>query len=529
MSKFKLNPVVAAVCLLSGLSTPAFAKASADEQNVDKLMQKINSRTASLEKEVSQLKAQLTHLKKMKQAAPRPVAAAAPAQVNGVPVAGTAPATTVPILVGSPHLEAIRILELGATPVISSPYIGVRSEFNASDLIINIPSYNQDVQLLEQRQKLDNKFIEKCLPPPAKPLVEISGKVEGQMLTARGYTAHQTSDINLSAAEVDVTTHLNPWVIGFISIVYENIPPTSQYTAAVSQVRSSNSRFFLDKGFVTVGNLNTTPFYGTLGQRNVPFGQYPSYMISSPLTQFLGQTKARSLLLGYQHQAPSGVYASAYTFRGETRVNPTSNINQVGGTAGFDYVCGKVSSNFGADVIANITDSTTMQNTGIVSGAGFRGFGMNSSTERLEKRIPGVDVHENLNVGPFNFLAEYTGAVARFTAADLSFNGEGARPRAFHLEGAYKFAAWHRPTYAALGYDETREALALSLPRNRWIAAVGTSFWRNTIASLEFHYDKNYDSTDTAAGLATGVQPSPVTVPLGRNSNTVTFQFGAYF
>ena len=78
-------------------------------------------------------------------------------------------------------------------------------------------------------------------------------------------------------------------------MTYENIPGTSPR-------RISNSRVFLDRGFIIIGNFNRSPIYGSLGQMYVPFGRYGSNMISLPLTYFIGKTKARAISVGLAPQ-----------------------------------------------------------------------------------------------------------------------------------------------------------------------------------------------------------------------------------
>ena len=143
--------------------------------------------------------------------------------------------------------------------------------------------------------------------PGEFPLLMLSGKVEGQGIYQTLYHGGHASKFDLSAAEVDVIPVLNRWANGFIGIKYDNTPP------AVGPV-VSNSRVFVDRAFLTVGNLSCFPVYATLGQTYVPFGTYSSNFIAAPLTQLMFQTKGRALILGYENPNGQGIYGQVYGY-----------------------------------------------------------------------------------------------------------------------------------------------------------------------------------------------------------------------
>lgn len=503
MFKTKLTPIVTAICLMGGLSGQAYAETPANnDANTEQLIKKINIRTAQLESEVKKLRAQLVALKKKEKADTVKQATAT---------------KTLAKEVNNNTKSKTSFLELGATPVISSPYVGVRSLYDGSDLIVNIPTYNQDLQLLVQQQKLHQEFKKHGLKVPATALIELSGKIEGQVIGARNTNETRSTDVDLSGTELDVTGHFTPWLTGFIALSYDNNAPNAASVAGSTVTRTDNSRIYLNKAWMTIGNLDRSPFYLTIGQR-YHFGQYSSFMVSSPLTQLLTRIKARSLLLGYQHPGQSGIYSTVYTFKGDSNVG-NSNINQLGATLGYQFANNGFSADFGVDVVNNIADAQGMQNTGYNN----IGFGSSAAFEKLVHRVPGAAIHGKFSVGQFAMTAEYTGATRRFDASNLSFNRLGAKPQAFNVEGAYMFKIMNKPANIALGYAQTKDALALNLPQRRFIAAFNTSIWKDTIASLEFKRDKTYSVDDVAS-----LQTFPL-VSTGGFSNTVTAQFGVYF
>ena len=389
-----------------------------------------------------------------------------------------------------------------ATESISiAPYYGIISES-----IVNTSSYNQDFKLLQQKQLLENNAIPNGQASPPTPLIQLSGRIEGQVNAA----SHNNSDINLSGAELDIATQITPWSTGLIAINYDH--------TATSPQRSNNSRLSVDRAFITLGDFNHSPLYATIGQRYVPFGQYHTFMVNGPLTQTLGLTKARSLLLGL---APiQGVYANLYAFKGDSLFNQDINsINQWGAILGYSVNNNYLQSDFGVDWIRHIADSQGMQATG---GQGFSGFAANSNTEILHHPVPGINLHGRITIQPFTVIAEYTGATTEFNKNNLSYQQRGARPSAFNIEGAYSFEVLNKPSTLSIGYGQSHEALALNLPKQRYNAALNIAWWKNTITSIGWQHDKAYYSTDLGTGQGITVQPA-------KSTHTIISKLGIYF
>ncbi|CAM4418196.1 MAG: hypothetical protein LEGION0398_MBIBDBAK_00362 [Legionellaceae bacterium] len=509
MSTFKLTSVVAAICLAGGVTNHAFAENSTVSQDKTvQLIKKINTRTVELENEVKKLRKQLTELKKTEKA-----------NLDKQSKENTSIQNKVKAIKHS----KTSLLELGATPVISSPYIGVRSQFDGSDLIVNIPTYNQDAQLLIQQSKMLKTFDKKGMTVPETPMLEISGKIEGQVLGHRDFNGARSSDADLSGSEIDLTGHFAPWLTAFTALSYDNNAPNAGSVVGPTQTRTDNSRIYLDKAFVTFGNLSRTPFYATIGQR-YHFGQYSSFMLSSPLTKSLARIKARSLLVGYQHQTKNGLYSTLYVFKGDTNVG-NNHINQFGGTIGYECGNKNIKTDIGLDLVNNIADAQGMQNTGNKESNGlYRGFAYSSDFERLVKRVPGAALHAKFGFGNYSIIGEYVTALKEFDQSNLSYNGLGAKPSAFNMESAYMFNLMNKPANIAIGYGQTKNSLALDLPRSRLVTAFNVSLLKDTIFSLEYKRDKNYNTTDISS-----FQTLDSIVSMGGFTNTVTAQFGIYF
>ncbi|BBB15841.1 uncharacterized protein RVIR1_13960 [Candidatus Rickettsiella viridis] len=505
--KYKLTALAASVCWLGLQGNVALA---ADQTtNNDQLVRKLAARTQALESQIQHLQGQVATLKK-KPSQRRVAGQPQPLQQPDVKV------------IADPN-HPVFIL---GTPVVSSPYIGINSEYNASDLVVNQPYVNEDLYLLQQRKQLWNYLHPEGNHPWSNtPIINLSGKVEAQVIHADDFGGNfhngSINDIDLTGIELDTEILVNKWVTGLIAFVYDNSPPST------SPRRIDNSNVFLERGFLTVGNLAEFPVYGTIGQFYMPFGQYSSAMISDPFTKTLGRTKARAISIGFSKElnAENNLNLAAFVFRGPTRTSIGNNgLHNYGANVDYTFKKPKWSLDLAGSYIRSIADAVGMQHNGNSGNNTFNGFATNDGTEVLNP-VGGLDGRGTLSVGPVSLTAEYVTAASTFSASTLSFNQKGAKPSAFHTEVAYKFAAWDKPSAFIVGYDHSKDALALLIPQKRYSATASTSIWKDTIESIEFRHDIDYKTTDVATG-STGLNPITGT---GNSGNTVTFQIGLYF
>lgn len=403
---------------------------------------------------------------------------------------------------------------IAGMPVVTSPYLGERPAFDGSDLIVNISSINQDVRLLMQRYAFMSEFEKLGYPAPNSPIIALSGKVEPIATTAKPFKGNRAWDDDLGSAELDVAAVINPWVEGYFSFSYDSTPP------GIGGQRLSNSVVRLNKGFINIGNLAKTPVYFTVGQLYAPFGRYSSSMISAPVTLLLSRTRARTAILGFKQLGPSAFYGAIYGFRSDTTVGDRG----VGGVNfGYDFDGPRARGEIGASFISSIDDAGGMQLTG-GSGGRFKGFGFNTANEAV-KKVPAVDVHANFNVDALAIIGEWVGVTSAFRRGDLSFNRRGAKPQAANIEGAYTFMVSNKPASVGLGYGWTKDGLALRLPEHRIDAVFNISIWRDTVESIEYRHDIDYDVGNRASGKNSTTRNRGT----GRTADTVSAQIGLYF
>lgn len=408
---------------------------------------------------------------------------------------------------------------IAGTPVVTSPYLGARPAFDGSDYIVNISSINRDIRLMQQRRRLYRAYQDIGYPVPNMPIIALSGKSEPIALWSQPYEGSGTGDLNLGSTELDVAAALNQNVEAFIGIAYDSAPPP------IGGQRTGNSRFELNLGFINIGNLDATPFYFSAGQLFAPFGRYTSSMLTSPLPLLLGRTKTRPFILGYKTQDGSGPYAAAYAFRSDT----TKGRSGVGGiNLGYALETGDTIADYGFGLIGNIANSQSMQINGAPQGF-FGGFASQTNGTENVGSVPGLDIHGAISIDRYNFTAEWVTANRAFAADALSFNGLGAKPSAGQVEASVTFKAFSKPASFGLGYQWSREALALNLPIQSYVAAFNISLWKDTVETLEFRHDIDYGVNNFANGAAPEGVVNTNIPGTGRSSDGVLAQIGLYF
>lgn len=432
----------------------------------------------------------------------------------------------------------------GQSFVSSGPYIGIPLEFSGSNLIVNSPNVNEDIALLKIRKNIAQRLSDLLRPQDTSGShVLLSGLVESQgIYRAAGGGEHNTSDIDLTTVNFDAYI-LGPssWTSGLIEFSYDNNIGTETGSFS-SNDRMFNSRVYVNKAFVVLGNFQQSPFYSSFGQMYVPFGVYSTTMVSSPLTKILGRTQARALVVGYQQQSTNSLNVSGYVFRGPSHVGDKHRVNNGGLNIDYRFQMNSVNADMGVGMIANLADSQGMQFTGNNNNNPplFGGFGgptetftnssgvveqINTGNEELEHRVPAINLHALLGIGDnTQLIGEFVGATTSFSPEDMTYDGDGAKPYAWSIEVVRNLPRFKKPTSLSIGYQRSQEALAIGLPKIRYSAVINTSYWKSTLQSLEFRHDINYGDDATSSG-------SGVTGPSGggHSVNMVTFQFDYYF
>ena len=424
-----------------------------------------------------------------------------------------------------PRLE--RFVNSGVT-VTTTPFIGTFSQQGSASILYNLPSINEDLVLLQQRELLYKHLKEHDLTL-THPVIGISGALEASATHSSSYSLDPRAgngSVNLSTAELDVATLINQWATAYFSLDYDSSPVSSGS-------RAENSKLYLKRGFLTIGDLSRTPFYVTAGQMYAPFGLYRSTMLTTPVTKSMGRVLQRMMLVGYDDGDFAG---SLYGYHSSLSGKNTVPFNEGGINLLLKHQFKDLKIRVSVGAITNMADSQGMMGNGLSSTAyndsniaQFTGFS-SLGTETLSHSVPGLAFDFLADWPHWSVIAGYVGTVGNFSASDLTFNGQGASPKAAHLELDYIWRWYHKPITVGLSYGHTWQALGLNLPENSISLIVNTSPWKNIAVGVEYRHRINYSSGTTAIGLTSdGTLAGVEDVSSGGTQDGVTLQVGVYF
>ena len=135
--------------------------------------------------------------------------------------------------------------------------------------------------------------------------------------------------------------------------------------------------------------------------------------------------------------------------------------------------------------IHNLADSSTLAD-----------FLSESGHDTIRDYVGGFTGSCEITLGAVALIGEYVTALDDFAVNEVDFAGQGAAPSAWNVELSYTTELGGRETMFAVGYQGTDEALALGLPRARFLWAAGVNIFAETTLILEYYHDQDYDFTD---------------------------------
>jgi len=411
-----------------------------------------------------------------------------------------------------------QIVDYFGTFVTSSPFPGVRATFEGTELMSSLSNVNKDLELLLELQEAMIYLNEKHLPYPEHPRIFLSGQIEMTGIAQKNATGHPTSDIDLTDTHLDFLIVVAPWIYGYVGLEYDN-----SLDPSFNEDRIQNSRIHGESIFVTIGDFTNCPWYLTLGQTYIPFGQYTTYdAIHNPLTKVLFRTLNRTLQLGFFNKT---LQFAAYVFKGASHADSGNNINNYGINLGCHFDIKKFDAKIAIGVIRNIADSLGMQAV----------FGDLFNSENLHYVVPGINANGNFTLGNWNLLLAYNQSLRPFSMQDTSYSKNGTtffgpRPKAFDIELGYAFKILKHSSSLALSYTRSYQALAFNVPKERTTLTWATYVYRGCLLSLELNSDKLYDSSNRIAGKFTRGNPYFINpTNLGHRDYSFGIDFLIYF
>ncbi|MCD6273746.1 MAG: LbtU family siderophore porin [Deltaproteobacteria bacterium] len=327
-----------------------------------------------------------------------------------------------------------------------------------------------------------NDFLEK---------VDIHGLIEVEGYSASrgsGFDGNRdSSDITLATVELEIDARINEWVNGHLLFLYED---------------DDTEDFTVDEAIITIGNTEKFPLYLSAGKMYVPFGNFESNMIQDPLTLELGETRESAAQIGFEFE---GFYGSVYTFNGDVSEGDrnSNKVDNYGANIGFAFEQDQFSFDIGCDYINDITDSDVL--TDVLDDVSDNLVG--GGRDEIDDYVSGLAAHLVMNVGPFQFIGEYVGAIDDYNAGEMNTRGKKANPESWNFEAAFTQEILGRETTFALAYQGTNDCVFvdytpgsfddyLALPEDRYMGVIGVNILKNTMLKLEYMHDEDYSKSD---------------------------------
>jgi hypothetical protein len=285
------------------------------------------------------------------------------------------------------------------------------------------------------------------------------------------------SDLALSTVELSIGAEINEWVNAGITLLFED------------PVFGGASDFSVDEGTVTIGNTEKCPLFFTGGAMYIPFGALLTHfpddpLIDQPLTLFLGETREKAVLVGFEY---FGFKLSGYVFNGDMdEANSENHIEHFGFDANYEQTndANGLQLFIGASYINSMAEADGF--TDIMSALG---------TTELRDCVGGFAAYLRLAYSNLFFDAEYMTAIDHFQTTELTTGaGVGARPSVWNLEAGFNWD-WEKNLEVAFKYAGSDESENLGFQENRYGMAMNQTIFGGVIASLAFLHDE-FDEND---------------------------------
>ncbi len=339
------------------------------------------------------------------------------------------------------------------------------------------------------------------------------------------YMGENYQRFSLNDAYINVAANVSDWTNVFASMSFST-PTTSanpsvyktfgaaEYSAAYANniLGGNANNFQVEQAYGVFGNFNASPIYLQAGKSFQDFSRYEIHPITRSLTQVMSEVLATSVKLGF---IANGFNGGVYVFNDPmNKVTSSSNPTNYGIALGYDQINEQLGFDLGAAYLYNLIAANDVA----YSVNNFTGGGYNN-------RVSGVAAYGDVNYGPFMLAARYTQAAQRFSRLDLTKNGfadtatllgnsvqivpnagaTGAKPWAAGIQAGYGFEVWNKSQNVYLGYQASREAAGLNMPKGRWLAGYGIDVVKDTLLAIEWDHDQGYSAGNGGNGKSTNL------------------------
>lgn len=295
------------------------------------------------------------------------------------------------------------------------------------------------------------------------------------------YSGVNYKRLSINDAYLNISGTVNEWTKAFVAINYAD--PSASYVPS-----AESNEIDLEQAFVTFANFETTPVFVQVGKFYQDFGRYELYPITKSMTQVLSESLDAAGKVGFIY---NGFNGSVAVFDAPNKVGHTATETNYVGAIGYDMPGEQFGWGVGGAYMYNFAGTDYIR----------QALG---TTNQYTKRIGGYALYGNVNSGPFSMNVNFTSAADDFDMADVAYTKHGAvhgaKPSAAGIQGGYNFNAMDKNQNIYLGYQMSREAVALNIPKSRWLAGWNVDVWKNTTLGAEFDHDNDYSRTDGGTG-----------------------------
>ena len=302
--------------------------------------------------------------------------------------------------------------------------------------------------------------------------VTMFGLVEVEVVFGEDFENDSFSEFNVATVELGFDAQVSEWATGHIRALYEG--------------GEDDDDLDIDAATIWLGNYEKFPVLMTAGKFYMPFGNFETNMVQDSMTLEIGEINAMGMGVGFER---SGFYGSVYSYKGMNEIDSSDHIGGFGAMLNYGYQQDKISIDGGVSYVSNIADS-----------GGISDVLDENGLEEIEDRVAGIGAHLVAGYGPFFFIGEYIQVMDAFEVSEISFDNDGAEPKAWNTELAYATELLGRTTVFAIGYQGTSEAVNLGLPESRFLGSASMIIFNGTALTLEYFYDNDYDEKDGGTG-----------------------------
>ena len=310
--------------------------------------------------------------------------------------------------------------------------------------------------------------------------LEFGGHADLDWIHTRPEELGEHTNIGISEVGLSLAAAVTDWAAVEAGFLYEHTDLGERQNVFGSEAA------FLETAILRV-SFPDGPWSLAAGRQFLPIGVFDTRMISDPLTLEVAETNEESVSVGW---SSGGLHATLFGF------GKDDGLESANGVGGYGAAISFASEREQTGLALNLALTSDFSYSANVLSL----LADTTANEGPADRIAGVSAHAALRYGAATLIAEYVGALESYAFREMEFAGRGAQPASWLLEAACDYDVLGRNVTAALGYQATREALALELPARRLLAVLSVQLAEPFTLAVEWARDRDYPAGKGGSG-----------------------------